>query len=407
MSSPYALSYVVPEGTPSNRGAAHPSRRCLASRFMSPFRAPPAGDPRPGALQPPLRAAGAVERDFRSVPRGNAERVERTTRYQVALYDDQRNGESPKNQTSNNAPPPPPLIHMTPPRPPRAGCEGQNNKNNNNNNNRCFPVSCASNASLAHVSIDYSGWERKSLDEQHAKFSQTRCTYADSFAGQHRLSSMIVSAPTHAKQAVSYAPQTDAAQQHISMAAKISNTSALQAVGTANQGQMSRISMNRPAAPTSQGRCDLCAAQMSGGACVKTSCGHLYHQKCLESYVKQLMDRNVHNLRCPACMVPLNVVLSSDNPMPPFHKYEGTASRADLGQLSHASILPMDYKTVSPKPVRTFSVRPRSSVSSWLLAQICGSSLFQHRVSKSLQVSAWRCVPCHSGVLPGGASSAK
>lgn len=216
---------------------------------------------------------------------------------------------------------------------------------------------------------------------------------------------MIVSAPTHGKQAASYAPQADVTKQQIPIAAKISNTSAQQAVGTANNGQMP-VSMNRPAARTPEGRCDLCAAQMSGGACVKTSCGHLYHQKCLGSYVQQLMDRNVQNLRCPACMVPLNVILSSQNPMPPFHKYENLASPGDPGQRSkqrsefpasnsvkhsapQASILPMDYKTVSPKQVRTFCIRsPRSSVSSWSLVQICGSSLLQLRVTKSLQASA-------------------
>ena len=62
--SPYALSYVLPEGTPSNRGAIHPSRVGLNARYMSPVHAPPAGDPRSNAMQPP-RGFGAAEPDAR------------------------------------------------------------------------------------------------------------------------------------------------------------------------------------------------------------------------------------------------------------------------------------------------------------------------------------------------------
>jgi hypothetical protein len=308
--SPYALSYVLPAGTPSNRGAIHPSQVGLTA-VRTPVHAPPARDPRSNAMQP-LRGLGAVEPDVR-----HERAAAQPPRYQGTLYENQRGG-SPKNQTSQNAPPPPPLIHMTPPCGPRAGCEGQNNS---------------------------------------------------------RFSTMMVPAPAHAMQAGSYTPQKGVAKQPVSewgMAAKLANTPALQVVAPVH-GQKSQISI-RPAGPAREvTRCDLCAAQMTGSACVKTSCGHQYHQRCLESYVKQLMDRNVHKLRCPACMVPLNVILSSENPVPLLLNHDQVASKLDLGHHSHElsgllspnsmqysapqanrSILPMDYKTVSPKPVSAF-----------------------------------------------------
>jgi len=297
----------MPEGTPSNRGAIHPSQVGLTARFMSPVNAPPVGDPRSNAMQPLDRAA-------------------QPPRYQGTLYENQRGG-SPKNQASQNAPPPPPLIHMNPPCAPRAGCEGQN----------------------------------------HSRFS-----------------SMIVPAPAHAMQAGSYTPQKGVAKQPVSewgAAAKLANMPAQQVFAPVNNGQKSQISI-RPAGQAREvTRCDLCAAQMTGSACVKTSCGHQYHQRCLESYVKQLMDRNVHKLRCPACMVPLNVILSSENPVPLFHKHHQTVSKWDLGHQeiprllspnsvqysapqANLSILPMDYKTVSPKQVSAFYFQsPYSSVS--------------------------------------------
>ena len=65
-----------------------------------------------------------------------------------------------------------------------------------------------------------------------------------------------------------------------------------------------------------QGRCDLCAARLAGGSSVITSCGHSFHQKCLQEYVKQLISRNVNNLRCPVCMLPLNAMLNSPEGKP-------------------------------------------------------------------------------------------
>ena len=54
-------------------------------------------------------------------------------------------------------------------------------------------------------------------------------------------------------------------------------------------------------------RCDLCASLLAGSSVISTACGHTYHEACLEDYTKQLIKRGVDNLRCPQCMVPMDV----------------------------------------------------------------------------------------------------
>jgi hypothetical protein len=113
-----------------------------------------------------------------------------------------------------------------------------------------------------------------------------------------------------------------------------------------------------------KGRCDLCVAQLDS-TCVTTSCGHLYHQKCLESYVKQLMQRKVDNIRCPACMLPLNVNLSSaeKSTIPAFYKQKGESGQTFLlrngispispqaPNTSEVARMPLEYRTSSPTPI--------------------------------------------------------
>jgi hypothetical protein len=127
--------------------------------------------------------------------------------------------------------------------------------------------------------------------------------------------------------------------------------------------QASQNSSSKSTEHGTQNRCDLCAARLLDSSCVTTSCAHVYHQTCLESYVKQLIHRGVTNLRCPACMVPLNVVLSSqDKCFELIRNHQNLscnqAQEKALKQIialpSTASMnatSPMNYKTVSPKQV--------------------------------------------------------
>ena len=93
-------------------------------------------------------------------------------------------------------------------------------------------------------------------------------------------------------------------------------------------------------------RCDLCAARLPGGSCVTTSCGHTFHQTCLESYVKQLLQRSITNLRCPACMVPLNVLLPSSEDANGLVYNDGQLQQTTASTAT--AILPINYRTSSP-----------------------------------------------------------
>ena len=86
-------------------------------------------------------------------------------------------------------------------------------------------------------------------------------------------------------------------------------------------------------------RCDLCAAKIEDGSCATTNCCHMYHPKCLESYVLQLTQRRVTNLRCPACMVPLSVIL-------PSAVYSNGQLQTSV--VDSTPTTPFNYKTRSP-----------------------------------------------------------
>ena len=138
------------------------------------------------------------------------------------------------------------------------------------------------------------------------------------------------------------------------------------------QWQVARSSHQQVAVPTMQiqhkERCDLCVAQLDS-TCVTTSCGHSYHQKCLESYVKQLIHRKVDNIRCPACMVPLNVNLSSPekSAIPAFYQQKAASAQALLlrngisplspqaPDTSEHARMPLEYRTSSPTPIPAVS----------------------------------------------------
>jgi hypothetical protein len=108
-----------------------------------------------------------------------------------------------------------------------------------------------------------------------------------------------------------------------------------------------------------KGRCDLCVAQLDSSS-VTTSCGHSYHQKCLESYAKQLIQRNIDKIRCPACMVPLNVNLSGTEKgaIPSLYQEKPAAARSFL--------MPLNYKTSSPTPIPEVRVLfARTSIRMW------------------------------------------
>jgi hypothetical protein len=86
-------------------------------------------------------------------------------------------------------------------------------------------------------------------------------------------------------------------------------------------------------------RCDLCAAKIEDGSCATTNCCHMYHPKCLESYVLQLTQRRVTNLRCPACMLPLSVIL-------PSAVYSNGQLQTSV--VDSTPTTPFNYKTRSP-----------------------------------------------------------